>query len=430
MRFHRAFLFAATLPLCISPVSVIAQAHVLRKITFAGTIGYTEEELLRFTGLKPGMSATQQQIEDAAQKLGDTGLFEDVNFSGSDDGLVYTLTPAASKSMLPIRFANFVWWQDEELDRALAAKVPLFHGGPVPVSGNMRESVATALAALAADKGLTGATVNSRLASARAGMPPDRIVFAIDSPAVLIRSVALTGGSKAMQSKLNQIQADLAGQPWNEVESLQNISGRVSDVYRGEGYVDIAVGKPERSAPALSPKGVEVDLTAALNEGAQYHVKQLAWAGSDLMPAEDFRNRAQLRSGDPDSPLKLAESLNLLRDAYGAKGYIDAKIDSPEQIDRAAHEVSYSIDVTPGPQYHLHSVRWPNVSVDQEKQFDSEWKMKPGDIFDAGYPLKFMQQHPGLVQHGYTMSTEMTRDPAAFTVDLTIRIHKPGTPAR
>ena len=430
MRFHRVFLAAAALPLCVSPLSVIAQTHVLHKITFAGATDYTQEELLAFTGLKPGMSATQQQIEDAAQKLGDTGLFQDVTFSGSDDGLVYTVTPAASKSMLPIRFANFVWWQDEELERALAAKVPLYHGAMVPISGNLRESAATALAALAADKGLAGATVNSRLSSSRLGAPPDRIVFAIDSPAVLIRSVALTGGSKAMQPKLNQIQADLAGQPWNEAETFQNITGRVSDVYRDQGYVDIAVGKAERSAPAISAKGVEVDVTAALNEGAQYHVKQLAWAGSDLMPAEDFHNRAQLRAGDPDSPLKLAESLKLLRDGYGAKGYIEAKINSPEQIDRAAHEVSYSISVAPGPQYHLQSVRWPNVSVDQEKQFASEWKMKPGDVFDATYPLKFMQQHPGLVQHGYTMSTELTKDPTALTVDLTIGIHKPGAPAQ
>ncbi len=63
-----------------------AQTRILRQISFTGAPAYSQAELLAFTGLKPGSSATQQQVEDAAQRLGDTGLFEEVNFSGDDRG--------------------------------------------------------------------------------------------------------------------------------------------------------------------------------------------------------------------------------------------------------------------------------------------------------------------------------------------------------
>ncbi len=431
MRKTRVFpAFAAAMLMCGVALHSPAQAHVLHKITFAGAPLYSQQELLAFTGLKPGSEATQQQIEEAAQKLGDTGLFEDVSFSGNDEGLTYTLKPAAARATMPVRFANFVWWGDDEMEQALENQVPLYHGGIVPISGTMRETIATALAAFVAQKGLAGATVNSRLGSLQPGAAPDRVVFAIDAPSVLVHSVSFTGESAGMQPKLERTRSELAGQPWDEAETFLNVSGRVSDVYRNDGYLDIAVEKPERSTPNVTPTGVEVNLTAVLNEGAQYHVKQLAWAGSEILSAEDFRNRAQLRPGDPASPIKLAESLKLLRDAYGSKGYIDAMIDAPEQLDRSAHQASYTISVAQGPQYHLRSVRFPNVSTDQEKQFNSEWKMKPGDVYDDTYPLKFMEQHAGLVQHGYSMSVQLAKDSSALAVDLAIEFKKPGAPVQ
>ena len=118
--------------------------------------------MLAFTGLKPGGSATRQQLDDAAQRLNDTGLFDEVNFAGNDKGIVYTLKPAAPSAMLPVRFGNFVWWQDEEIQRVLKTKVALYRPDAVPIGGNMRESIAAALKAMVTEKGIAGATVASR----------------------------------------------------------------------------------------------------------------------------------------------------------------------------------------------------------------------------------------------------------------------------
>jgi len=425
----RAFsVLAATALLCTIVHSASAQTHQLRKITFSGATDYTQDELLSFTGLKPGMAATQQQIEDAAQKLGNTGLFEDVNFSGNDDGVTYILKTAAARATMPVRFGNFVWWQDEEIDHALKAKVPLYRGGTLPVSGNMRQAVADALTAMVTEKGVANASVSSTLNSSKVGGAPDRILFAIGSPQVLIHSVTFTGTSQSMQSKLEPVRTDLANQPWDEVDSLNNVTGRAGDVYRNDGYLDIVVARPERSAPTMTAAGISVDLTAALTEGSQYHVKQLVLSGSPIVSADDFKVRAELHVGDPASPLRLAQTLMMLKSVYGTKGYIDAKVDAPQQIDATAHTVSYTVDVAQGPQYHLRSVRFPNISLEEEKQFLAQWKMKPGDVYDQSYAVKFMDQHMTLAQHGYTSSIQELKDTANSVVDLAIRINKPGAP--
>ena len=428
MRLFRVVPVLAAVCLCALPLSPIAQTRVLPEISFSGAPGYSQAELLAFTGLKSGSSATQQQLDDAARHLNDTGLFDEVNFSGNDKGIVYTLKPAPASAMLPARFGNFVWWSDEEIERTLKERVALYHGGAVPALGNLRESIAAELKRMLADKGLADAKVALRPSSPRPGTPPDHIVFAIDSPAVVIHSLTLTGVSPGMRPKLDRVIQDVAGQQWDKDASFDNIGSRVGDVYHNEGYLDIALAKQEHSAPNITAKDIELDLSAVLSEGAQYHVTQLAWAGSDMLSTADFNKQAALKVGDPDSPMALRESLKSLTNAYGAKGYIDAKISAPPVVDRAAHQVAYSISVEPGPQYHFRSVRWPSVSAEQAKAFDAAWHMKTGDVYDSTYLQRFLSQNKMLMQQGYAMNVTLKRDPSALMVDLSVTFTKAGQP--
>ncbi|HEY4380822.1 MAG TPA: POTRA domain-containing protein [Acidobacteriaceae bacterium] len=428
MRLPRAFRAFAAFCLCAFPSYLPSQTRVLPGISFSGSPAYSQAELLAFTGLKPGSSATQEQLDDAAQRLNDTGLFDEVNFSGNDQGIVYTLKPVAATAMLPARFANFVWWQDAEIDRALKARVALYRGDAVPIGGNLRQSVAAALKAMLAEKGIANAAVASRRGSTRPNGPLDHVVFAIDSPAVVIHSLTLAGASPGMRPRLDGVVKDITGQQWDKDGSFFNIESRVGDAYRDQGYLDIALAKQESSAPAITASGVELDLMATFSEGAQYHVKELAWGGSEFLSAADFNRQAVLKVGDADSPSALRESLRSLTNAYGAKGYIDAKISAPPVVDRVAHQVAYTVGVEPGPQYHFRSVRWPSVSTEQAKKFDAAWTMKAGDVYDSGYLSRFLSQNKMLTQQGYAMNVSLKRDPSAVMVDLSVTFTKAGQP--
>ena len=127
-----------------------AQKFVPKKITFSGTTA-NQAELLAVSGLKPGDTLRQAEIQAAAQKLIDTGLFTDVRFAFDGVELNYSLKPVTN--MEPVSYANFPWWDDGALNAAVAAKVPLFHGSVPPESG-MQQQVATALTALLAEKGV------------------------------------------------------------------------------------------------------------------------------------------------------------------------------------------------------------------------------------------------------------------------------------
>lgn len=430
MRFFRACPALAAVCLCVSAGPLLSQARVLREITFTGAPAYSQAELLAFTGLKPGTSATQQQLEDVAQRLNDTGAFEEVSFSGNDKGIVYALKPAAANALLPARFGNFVWWQDEEINHSLHATVPLYRATSVPIAGNLRESICAALKAMLIDKGVPAATVVSLRSASRPNGPLDGLAFTIDSPAVLVHSLTLLAASPAMQPKLTRVINDMTGKPWDKATTYPDIESRVGDVYRNDGYVDIAIVKQDHSAPAIAANSINLDITATITEGAQYHVAQLTWPGSDVLSVSDFNKKATLKKGDPDSPSALRESLHNLATAYSVKGYIDAKVDAPPVIDRTAHLVAYTVSVIPGDQYHVKSVRFIGFSEAQQKSIDAAWHMKAGDIYDATYANKFINQNPDLRKPGYNFGVTEKRDRSALTVELTVTWNKAAAPSR
>ncbi len=344
MRLSRVLPALAAVCLCALAPFVSAQTRHIPAITFTGAPSYSQAELLAFTGLKPG-EIDQQQLDDATQHLSDTGLFDEVTFAGNDKGVVYTLKLA--KTIFPAEFSNFVWWQDDELDRLLKARVPLYRGSAVPRNGNLQESVCAALKALLAEKGVIDPSVASIETNT------GRIIFSIDSPPVHIRSLILKGVSPGMQPKIAHVSQEKAGESWYEDGSFKDISVLVGDDYRNDGYRDFALVDPQHSTPVITANEIEIDLMATINEGAQYRVSQFDWAGSEILSTADFKKVATLKVGNLDSAYYLQESLQLMAKAYRAKGYTLAKVSAPPIVDPAIHQVAYTVSVEPGPLHHF-----------------------------------------------------------------------------
>lgn len=427
MRFLRSLALAFAF-LCALPSPAHAQKIALSQIKFVGDPSHTQAELLAFSKLNPA-GATQQEVQDAAQRFGDTGLFDEVNFQAGGSTLTFTLTPTAAGAMLPVRFSNFVWWDDQDLSAALDGKIPLYHGGPVPVSGNLRDQITAALQAIVAAKGVPNPTVTSVLSASHLGGSPDTIAFSIDSPRVLVRSLTLQQASPVMVPKLARVLRDETGEQWDKSATLAEIASRVGEVYRNDGYLDIAVTHLDHPVPVLGAGGIYVDLTATLSEGQPYHVAQLAWAGSDLISTATFAAEAPLKIGDPASPAALRASLTIISAAYGTRGFIDAKVDAAPQIDRAAHRVAYIVTVQPGPQYHFRLVNFTGLTDAQLKSLDDAWHLNPGDNYDAGYVNRFLGQNAPPYRQAYKIAYTLRRNPD-LTVDLTIAFTPLAEPPR
>ena len=421
------FVSSALLALCLLAPSArsSAQNFILPKILFAGAPGYSQAELLAFTHLKPGAISTNAELQSVAQRFSDTGLFSDVHYESNAKGLVFSLKPMPADNLLPAHFTNFAWWTPADLTAALKARVPLYLGA-IPINGNLQDSVIAALKAMLAEKNVTNANVVA-IPQTQLGGTATAISFAIDSPEVRIHTLTIAQASPAMQPKLEKIIKDQIGQPFDQ-HTRDTITSRIDDVYHNDGYLDIAVADLTHPAPQVTPTSIDLDLTATLSEGQPYRLTSLTWQGSDIMSAADFNKSVKLKPEDVASQLALRQSLAPLARAYFAKGFQDAKIQAPATLDAATHHVAYTVHVVPGEQYRLHSVKAVGLSDEQRKQFDSAWRMNPGDFYDVNYMTSFLAKNSALqALRGYSATFRALSDPNTHLVDLTITFVKGGT---
>ena len=83
----------ALLAICllVPSLHLTAQTFKLPAITFTGAPAFSQDDLLKLSGLHPGGTSTQAEVQAAAQHLSDTGLFADIHFESNAKGLVYTI---------------------------------------------------------------------------------------------------------------------------------------------------------------------------------------------------------------------------------------------------------------------------------------------------------------------------------------------------
>ena len=350
-----------------------------------------------------------------------------MRFASYPQGLVFTLKPMPPEGLATARFANFVWWQPEELQSLVRARQPLFQGS-IPNAGNLQDSVIATLTTLLAEKGVANAHVTAIHSAALGSSASSTVSFAVDFPTVVIRSITLTGTSPEQKPHLATFLKSQAGEPFEEGTTRAALASGIADIYRNDGFLDAHLDTITHTAPVVIGSHVDLDLTGTVIEGEPYKVSSLTWAGSDVVSTADFAKVATLHPGDIAAQIALKQTLLKIANAYYAKGYQDVRVQAPAKLDPATHQVAYTVRVTPGDQYRLHSIQTAGLSDAQKHEFDSNWHMHPGDFYDVNYVNNFLRQNTALrTLNGYSGKYRAVADPDTHLVDLTVTFVKGGT---
>ncbi|MFY9746941.1 MAG: POTRA domain-containing protein [Acidobacteriaceae bacterium] len=398
-----------------------AQKYVPKKIVFSGTTA-SQAELLAVSGLKPGDTLGQAEIQAAAQKLIDTGLFTDVRFAFDGVELNYSLKPVTN--MEPVSYANFPWWDNGALNAAVAAKVPLFHGSVPPESG-MQQQVATALTALLAEKGVK-ATVSAVPAKDEA-MKDAGVEFHVDDPPVEIGVVTFTGAGSAWADPLAAIEKAAMGQDFDPATEA-TLATALRAIYHRQGYLDVAMTGYAHGEPRLIDGKVMVPVSATIAEGGQYKVAGLHLTGDVLMTPEEFTKAAKLHPGDIANEDLLRGTLAAIAGPYKAHGYLRAKIEAAPTMDAANHTVDYAITVAPGPVFHMGELSLVNLNDQQKAQVLQYWPLRAGDVYDAVLVPQFLTKYKNQLHalDGWSASYKAYEHEDSHIVDLVVTFRAGG----
>ena len=424
MRLSRAL--AATFLVTALFASAHAQYSVASVVVENGA-PYTDAEVLTVSGLAPGQLLTHDSLANAAQHLIDTGLFADTQVSLSGQGKARTVHVALKHipldQLLPVSFANLVWFTPDELTQGIHSRVPLYRGFAAE-AGNTPDAIQSALRQM-----LTEKSIDAKLSYevvAPTAMHPARVLdFHITRPSIRLADVKLSlsappGAAAQLTPGFQAAINHAAHTSFNEGLTGVTIEDLLLPPARNFGYVTAHLDNIQRTVTP-TPNGLAVTYTTRVVTGEAYKISSFTWQTTPVYTEADFKRDATLHPGDLANVYALTQTDNHILAAYLASGYMDAILLAPPMLDETTHTVAYAPKIVPGEIYRIKTVTALNLSPEAQQEFNANWRMKPGDPYSAVYAEKFIQTNTALpLLSKYTAGYQASADPQTHLVDLTI----------
>ena len=357
----------------------------LARIVVTGSQRYREDDVVRATGLAVSTQVTADDLQNAANRLGNSGAFASVQFlfkpvvGGKGVEADFQVTDA--EKYLPAVFENFVWFSDQELQAAVHQAVPLFQG-ELPSSGSMSDDVSVALAKFLASKGLPSEI--SYIMSANFGGPPTAYKFKVAGANLKIRDVVLTNATHLAPEQLAKAVEPLKGTEYLRSDVAVVLEKNLSPIYQQRGYLKFAINDIK---PKVDDKS-QVTIETTLSEGKQYRLGGVSWSGNTLISSDELAKRITLKPGSPVDALQLDRDLSQVRKLYGKFGR-EAVIIKPVPA-FVNDTVNYAFQVTEGDLYHMGKLEIQGVESEQAHKLEQVWKLAEGAPYDATYVHEFI----------------------------------------
>jgi len=424
----RSLCFLAPVLLATTIPAASGQTYTAAKIVFNHPGQYSQAQLEAAAGMHVGATFTADDLGNAAQRLADSGFFDKVG--GTVQGslkattVLFDVSPIDRTQLLHVGFENFVWLSHSEIEDALRAKAPLFQDY-LPENSPLQDVFATVLTQALAAKGIT-AKVAYDTEEPTLAAPERTVEFRIATPSIRVANVKLGGVSPDLVPLIQKSVNAAAKSPYNEGLAGGTTQDAILAPLLDAGYIQASLSKIAL-APAVTSDGASVILSATLIPGEVYHVAGISFAGSPLLSAEAFAATEKLHAGDVASRARLIETLMPLDTAYRRQGYMDVVVQAAPAIDANAHQVAYTVSVTPGEQYRIHQVTTNNLDPAGQADFERGFLMKAGELYNPEYVRTFLIKNTALkALEEYSATYKAYADTNTHTVDLVVTFVRGG----
>jgi len=378
--------FALLLVCLLSALAQAADRYTLVRILITGSERYQQDDLVRATGLAVNTQVTADDLQNAANRLGNSGAFSSVQFlfkavTGVRGAIEADFQVKDAEKLLPAVFENLVWFSESELQSALHEAVPLYNG-QLPTSGNMSDELSAALTKLLASKNLPSDV--TYMLAAEFGQLPTSYKFKVTNANLKVSDITLAGATHMLPEQWTKAVAPLKGTLYLRSDVAKVLEKNLVPIYRQHGYLKFAVA-------GIKPKvaGTDaVNLEILVNEGDQYRLAGYSWSGNTLIPGDELSKRISIKAGEPVNSLQLDRDLAQVRKLFGKFGREGVIIRPVPTFTNGT--VTYAFEVREGDLYHMGKLEIEGVEPEQAHKLEQGWKLGEGEPYDNTYVQQFL----------------------------------------
>jgi outer membrane protein insertion porin family len=394
-RFFRTCLGVSVLASLLLLLAAHAQTSApatanLHEIRTEGLKTLPEAQVIALAQLEKGSPVGKSDLQAAADRLLQTGMFAKVNytFQTRGDGLTVTFQ-LQEAPRVPVYFDNLPWFSDGELGDSIRKKIPYFDS-TLPEAGAVVDEVGDALKELLASRQLNVTVEHELLANPLAEGNVQQ--FHVQGTSFYIASVDFGDPSLASSHIVQQQLADVQGKPFSRMTIDLFLSEQLRPFYLQQGFLRAKLGPPEVRLTGNPNQKLpeQIPVFVPIVTGPIYRWKEARWSGNSLLSSITLSNELGLKPGDVANGMQIEAGWDRAREEYGHRGYLDAKIDPVASYDDQAHTVSFAATVSEGAQYRFNTMVVTGLSLAGERRLHQMWPTEAGAVFDKIQFEKFL----------------------------------------
>ena len=387
LRIFRACLATLLLLLLLADFPASAQAQdaataPLREVHAVGQKLLTESQVVAITGLVPGVQIGRNDLQSAADRLVQSGLFAKVsyNFQTKVAGVIVTYHVEESPR-IPLYFDNIPWFSDSELSDAIRNKFPFFDG-TLPEAGAAVDQADETVKELLSKRGLQVSLEHTVIANPNGDGNVHEI--RIEGAALQIAKLEFGDPSLSASKAVQQHLSEIVGKPYSRMTIDLFLSEAIKPIYLQQGFLRVKLGPPEiRLTGAPPPKlPSQIPVYVPVAPGAVYRWKEIHWKGNTLVSEFTLNGLLGVKAGDIADGMQIEAAWDRAREEYAQRGYLEVKLDPAPAYDDQAHTVSYSVNIQEGSQFHFGKMVLTGISPAAERKLRDAWPFAAGAIFD------------------------------------------------
>jgi len=395
-------LLFSSLLLCVSAAAQVQPpaSYKLIAVKVTGSKRFTQEEVAAASGLPIGTIAHEEDFRKAARQLGETGAFANnvtytYTYSSAGTRLEFKVTDA--EKFVPARFADFVWFTDDELLQKLHERLPLFKG-ELPPNGRMPDQVSDVLQALLVENGIPGHVEYLRTNGKDERI--ESIDYNVAGVSIRIHRVEFAGAEAGEMPLLQTAAERLPDREYSRAFMTNFIEHALLPIYHEHGYLKASCAPPQlkvvkvAAADAIDNKQPPafVDVTFPVTPGLHYKLTRWEWSGNKEIANDALDPFLHAKVGQTANTVQLENDLRAVRTLYSSRGYILASIKVDIEFDDAAETVAYHLAVREDSLYHMGQLEFRGLDNNLTARLRAAWKIRPGDVYDATYLNQFLPQ--------------------------------------
>jgi outer membrane protein assembly factor BamA len=374
----------------LSAKDLPATAFKLISIKVSGNKNYSEDQIVRETGLRLGQTASDDDFKTASRLLGETGAFSQVlyTFQYSREGTKLEFQVIENDQLVPARFDNFVWFTDSELMDQLRTRVPLFQG-KLPLAGELADRVSDALQALLVERNIPAKA--DYLRGAKQDGPVEAFIYRATGPVIHIRDVDFSGAGASEMPLLKTAGDRLKGVEYSRSVMMVQAEKNLLPVYLSRGYLRASFGDSTAKVAEQVPDEILVDVTFPVLAGKQYKVTGLQVAGASAFSQDKVRQLIHQQVGEPANAVQLDADMNAIRQLYETRGYMEAAVKATPEIDDSQSAVQYQLQVQEGDVFKMGDLDIRGLDSRTTARLVDSWKLTGNDVYNNAYLKQFVQ---------------------------------------